>query len=213
MARPANQSREESLGKALDLFWSKGFHNTSLKDLEQALNMRPGSIYAAFTSKEALFCEALDDYGRATKADFRKALEGQASRIDGLIAFVRSMAEPGDLHLSRRACMAVKTMLEMPVEQGAMRDGAEALLQDFEQGFSQVFTEAIAAGEIGDDKSVGRLARKFQSDITGMRVLAERRAGAGDIAERVEDIVDWLEGLKVSSIAQTQSSTQTAAPH
>ncbi len=213
MARPANQSREESLRKALDLFWSRGFHNTSLKDLEQALDMRPGSIYAAFTSKEALFCEALDDYGRATKADFRQAVEAQTSRIDGLIAFVRSIAEPGDQHLSRRACMAVRTVLEMPVEQGAMRDSAEALLRDFEQGFSQVFADAMAAGEIGDDKSAGRLARKFQSDITGMRVLSERRPGAGDMAERVGDIVDWLEGLKVRASAQIGQSARTAPSH
>ncbi|WP_339745998.1 TetR/AcrR family transcriptional regulator [uncultured Maricaulis sp.] len=208
MARPANQSREESLRKALDLFWSKGFHNTSLKDLEQALNMRPGSIYAAFTSKEALFCEALNDYGRAAKADYVQVMDAHASSVDGLIAYVRDMATQHDRDLPARACMAVKTVLEMPADQGAMREGAETLLKGFEQAFTQAFAKAIAAGEVDDDKSPERLARKFQADVTGMRVLSEHRSGGGNINERVEDIVDWLEGLKVKAgvPARTASS-------
>ena len=55
MARKAGYDREKVLDKALELFWAKGYHGTSLKDLEVALDMRPGSIYAAFGSKEALF--------------------------------------------------------------------------------------------------------------------------------------------------------------
>tara|TARA_R110002124_G_scaffold88995_13_gene227984 strand:+ start:735 stop:1346 length:612 start_codon:yes stop_codon:yes gene_type:complete len=197
MARPANQSREDSLRKALDLFWSKGFHNTSLKDLEQALDMRPGSIYAAFTSKEALFCEALAVYGRAAKADYMRIMQGQASRIGGLIAYIRSMAAACDRDRPARACMAVRTVLEMPSEPGAMRAAAEGLLKDFEQGFTQAFSEAIAAGEIGAAASPGRLARKLQADITGMRVLAERASGHEGMTERVEDIIAWLEDLRV----------------
>lgn len=205
MARPAKQSRGESLRKALDLFWSRGFHNTSLKDLEQALDMRPGSIYAAFTSKEALFCEALADYGRAAREDYVRTLESQSSRIDGLIAFVRDLAEQSGHGIPVRACMAVKTMLEMPAEENAMRERADGLLQAFEAGFTQAFTEAIAAGEIDALISPGRLARKFQADVTGMRVLAERRCGVGSLTERVEDIVEWLEALRVRSKAQTET--------
>ncbi|WP_417469495.1 TetR/AcrR family transcriptional regulator [Maricaulis sp.] len=201
MARPAKQSREESLRRALALFWSKGFHNTSLKDLEQALNMRPGSIYAAFTSKEALFCEALADYGRAAKADYLGIMERHGSRIDGLIAYLRSMAAACEREQPARACMAVKTVLEMPMEQGAMREQAEALLQDFEQGFTHAFAEAMAAGEIGDAIAPGRLARRLQADITGMRVLAERPSARDGLAERVDDTIAWLEGLKLPAAA------------
>ena len=57
MARRAGYDRDEVLARAQALFWRKGYHTTSLKDLEAALNMRPGSIYAAFGSKEALFAD------------------------------------------------------------------------------------------------------------------------------------------------------------
>ncbi|MDX1730552.1 MAG: helix-turn-helix domain-containing protein, partial [Aurantimonas coralicida] len=47
-ARPYD--RDAALDAALRLFWAKGYHATSLKDLEAALTMKPGSIYAAFQS-------------------------------------------------------------------------------------------------------------------------------------------------------------------
>ena len=55
MSRTALYNRHDALERALQLFWQKGFHATSLKDIEQALDMRPGSIYAAFGNKEGLF--------------------------------------------------------------------------------------------------------------------------------------------------------------
>ncbi|MFZ3076621.1 MAG: helix-turn-helix domain-containing protein, partial [Psychrobacter glacincola] len=55
MSRTTLYNRHEALERAIQLFWQKGFHATSLKDIEQALDMRPGSIYAAFGNKDGLF--------------------------------------------------------------------------------------------------------------------------------------------------------------
>ena len=77
MARPAIHDRDEALARALRLFWAQGFHATSLKDIEKALDMRPGSIYAAFGSKEGLYRAALARYAADARATGRvfKALE------------------------------------------------------------------------------------------------------------------------------------------
>ncbi|MEC4506357.1 TetR/AcrR family transcriptional regulator [Klebsiella pneumoniae] len=62
MARPTLHDKSETLGRAIHVFWRKGFSNTSIKDLEMALDMRPGSIYASFDSKAGLFTQALSVY-------------------------------------------------------------------------------------------------------------------------------------------------------
>ena len=59
MARHARYDRKTALEKAVGLFWEKGYHGSSMKQIEQALDMRPGSIYATFGSKDGLFSEAL----------------------------------------------------------------------------------------------------------------------------------------------------------
>ena len=70
MPRMAAYDRQDCLEKAVTLFWEKGFHATSLKDIEHALDMRPGSIYAAFGNKESLYSQALDLYAGTMGKDF-----------------------------------------------------------------------------------------------------------------------------------------------
>ena len=46
---------DEIIEKATTLFWQRGFQAAGMRDIQQALDMRPGSIYARFQSKEGLF--------------------------------------------------------------------------------------------------------------------------------------------------------------
>jgi len=61
MANKVKFERENVIRVASQLFWEKGFTATSTRDLQEAINMRPGSIYAAFGSKEVLYSESLKD--------------------------------------------------------------------------------------------------------------------------------------------------------
>ena len=51
MPRNARHDPDTTVRRAAHLFWERGYHACSLKQLETALDMRPGSIYAAFGSK------------------------------------------------------------------------------------------------------------------------------------------------------------------
>ena len=62
MARPVSFDREQVLERATAVFWERGFCETSMSQLVDATRLQPGSLYAAFRSKEGLFLEALDHY-------------------------------------------------------------------------------------------------------------------------------------------------------
>ncbi len=62
MARPAEFERETVLREAMDVFWRKGYNTTSIKDLVDATNIQPGSLYWAFGNKQKLFLAAVDCY-------------------------------------------------------------------------------------------------------------------------------------------------------
>ena len=57
--RPRLFDREDVLRRAMHVFWSKGFQETSVLDLTEAMAMTAPSVYLAFGSKEKLFQEAL----------------------------------------------------------------------------------------------------------------------------------------------------------
>ena len=60
--------RQDAIRRATDLFWEKGFRATSMRNIQQATDLRPGSIYASFGSKEGVFKETLQDYVKVSGA-------------------------------------------------------------------------------------------------------------------------------------------------
>jgi AcrR family transcriptional regulator len=54
-----NRTREQLLEAAMELFATRGFHATSMKDLASAAGVSPPSIYNHFASKESVLAAAL----------------------------------------------------------------------------------------------------------------------------------------------------------
>ena len=55
MPRVKTFDQKEALGKAMELFWEKGYEATSLSDLTTRLNIGKGSFYNTFGSKRQLY--------------------------------------------------------------------------------------------------------------------------------------------------------------
>jgi len=197
MGRTTGYDRDTVLQAAMELFWARGYHNTSLKDLEQALDMRPGSIYAAFGSKEALFCAALDRYASLGQRNLAETLARAPSPIAGLATHVRMIGRLMSSTPPSRACMMVKTLLETPDDDPVLRRTVERMMREVEAGFADAFRDARRAGEIPPGSDPERLAARLQASIFGLRAYAQR-SDAGDTTERLaEDIAQEIEALAV----------------
>lgn len=194
MPRKAGYDRDSVLDKALQLFWAKGYHNTSLKDLEGALDMRPGSIYAAFGSKEALFAETLRIYADRSDRQFRDAMAHAATPLTGLAAHIRAFGCPPSDPAPSRACMLVKTLLETS-DDTELRDLTEAQMRRIEDGFAETFRAARDLGEIAPEMEPDRLASRLQAGIFGLRAYAQRQDSAPRIAMLAEDMAREIEAL------------------
>lgn len=194
MARHASYDKDEVLAKAQALFWAKGYHATSLKDLEGALDMRPGSIYAAFGSKEGLFAQTLQSYGARSLAQFRQ-FQTADSPLKGLAAFVRAIGCAGADAAPSRACMLVKTLLETPDDDPVLRRQTEALMQAIEAEFAAAFGAAQAKGEIVHTADPDRLARRLQAAIFGLRAYAQRSDARDKVADLADDIARDIEAM------------------
>jgi len=197
MPRRAAFDRDTALHQAMDLFWARGFHATSLKDIEAALDMRPGSIYAAFGSKEGLFQAALARYAARSKASLQEALEVADGPIEGLALHIRRMAKCLQGDGPSRACMLTKTVLEATPDEAALRDAAEALLRETELEFAAAFRQAQAAGQIDPALDPDRLATRLQVGIMGLRAYAQRSGAGVRAVDLGEDMARELEAMRL----------------
>ncbi|MBD3610778.1 MAG: helix-turn-helix transcriptional regulator, partial [Gammaproteobacteria bacterium] len=75
MARPVEFEMDTVLQKAMDTFWEHGYSATSMSNLVEVTGLKPGSIYAAFGSKEGLFLSAIDKYGQRSVKRLQALIE------------------------------------------------------------------------------------------------------------------------------------------
>ncbi|WP_298738265.1 TetR/AcrR family transcriptional regulator [uncultured Psychrobacter sp.] len=196
MSRTTLYNRQEALDRAIKLFWHKGFHATSLKDIEQALDMRPGSIYAAFGNKDGLFQEALDHYAKASLTELERILAHHQSPLSGLAAFIRQLGGIRDKDLPSRACMLVKSLLELGAREQEALQKVEKLLAGMESRFTECFVEAQRLGELDAELDPLRLARRLQAEVMGLRAFAQRDVDSAAVRALAEDMALSIEGLR-----------------
>lgn len=190
MPRKPGYDRNDLIERARDLFWKQGWAGTSLKDLEQVLQLKPGSFYAAFGSKDALFELAMNRYVEDGGARIRKLVEDHGP-LGALQQFPFAVIATKDA--PAKACMLAKSVLELSGRDHALASVANRHLETMERNFAQVFSEAQAKGEIGAGVSPETLARRYQSDLMGLRISAERDGvDAIAIAEEISASLERL---------------------
>ncbi|UTW07219.1 TetR/AcrR family transcriptional regulator [Pseudomonas benzenivorans] len=195
MPRTSRYDRQTALDKAVLLFWERGYFATSMKQIEEALDMRPGSLYATFGSKSGLFGEALDEYSRQMGEELAGHLARQSSRIAGLKSYLRAVTqsclEPG--RVPARACMLVKTLLEVNNQEPALQQQVNLILRDVEAQLAEVVQQAQEAGELRPEVDCQRLARLLQAQLIGLRSFAQRDVPACHLEALTDDMLAMLE--------------------
>ena len=95
MGRPREFDPEIALDKAMRLFWSKGYYDTSIRDLVEHTGVNYYGLYDQFESKHGLFLAALDRYETLLSSEVAQALKEEPGGLeaigrvfDRLLAFV-----------------------------------------------------------------------------------------------------------------------------
>ena len=192
MARTPQFDRTVALNNAMALFWRQGYHATSMKDIEVAIDMRPGSIYAAFGNKESLFREALGSYGANTQEWFAASLAEGKREIDGFYALTYRMVEQTQSGIPSKACMLIKTLLELSNNERFDNQFIKHYMLELQNLFVAKFKRVIAAGELAIGSDPERLARLYQSAILGLSVMAQRDLPAAQLQQLAEDNLQLL---------------------
>ncbi|MER6582474.1 TetR/AcrR family transcriptional regulator [Nonomuraea sp. NPDC001023] len=72
--RPRAFDKDQALQRALLLFWSRGYGETSIQDLVEALDLERGSLYGAFGDKRQFYLTAVQLYWDTYERELTAAL-------------------------------------------------------------------------------------------------------------------------------------------
>lgn len=136
MAGVRQFDEEAALEKALELFWQKGFADTSMQELAAVTGVQRGSLYNAYQGKEGFFLRVFELYFERNMDAARKVLAKPVLR-DALRGFFDMVIASITLGTPSRGCMTTKSALsespmEAPIRAALQRmlDGYEGLLRE-----------------------------------------------------------------------------------
>jgi TetR/AcrR family transcriptional repressor of nem operon len=191
MARPRQFDEKDAVTSATELFWRRGYHATSVRDLGDALKLTPSSLYRTFTDKRTLFLRALDHY-RATESTQAR------QRLDTADRPVREVLREWMLWLvtcaadgtSGRGCFVVNTTTELGTTDEKVRQRTEAAFEVTRQALRSALLEGRDRGELSADLDIDASVELLFTAVLGLRVREraghdlERLTGAIDVAIR-----------------------------
>lgn len=159
--------RQDIIQKAELLFWQKGFTAVGMRELQQHLDMRPGSIYAQFGSKEGIFSEAVLEYSKQTT----EQLQTVACANDipsALKQFFLTRLLVTDEENYRRRCFVVNSIAERNALPDNLVDLVDASFQQARSEFERVIVKGIESGSFKAQTDVPRTAKWLQTQLVGL---------------------------------------------
>jgi TetR/AcrR family transcriptional repressor of nem operon len=172
MARPLGFDPQEALERATQVFWSRGFENSSLDDLCAATGLNRSSLYSAFGGKRDLYLAALARYEEGSVARIEAAFEGRSVR-DGLKAFLAGLVDGIVAGPGRRGCFIGNCAVEMArLDRGAAAR-VRASLERIESAFLRALDNARQRGELAHGADPRALARFLTASIQGLRLVGK----------------------------------------
>ena len=188
MARPKLHERDETLRKALDFFWKNGFSGGSTRELGQALDMHPGSIYSAFGSKEGLCLEVLELYGRQSHEWFSECM-GSGGFFEGLKEFLTAMV------IDKKhpcTCFVAKTLSSHLESEQKLVERAKTLMAEFRGLLESQVERARDSGEIGPGVDTEAFTTMVQVQVMGVRSFADSVDERAALEKAIEEAVELL---------------------
>lgn len=162
---------DEAVGKAMKVFWEKGFEPASMANLIAGTGITRGSLYNAFGGKEQLFVKALLKYDKDHRRALLAELEAMddpiraiAALFDGIVA--ETVADP-----EKKGCFLVNTAAEIATHGEEVNRIIRNGLRELEAFLRRSLEVAQVRKQIPDSLDPEATAKGLMAMIVGIRVL------------------------------------------
>lgn len=173
MARPKAFAEQDALHAAMETFWQKGYHQTSMQDLVDSMGINRASLYDTFADKHTLYKLTLERYHDLNRAELAEAIAGaESARAKIQLIFDRTVQETLD-DGERRGCFMTNATLEMRPHYADVAQILERHFNYLGTLFRSLLYEAVEQRQCRADLPVDEVAAFLVSQLTGLRVIGK----------------------------------------
>ena len=169
--RPREFDTDLAVEQAMQVFWSGGYHRTSLPDLLAATGLSRGSLYAAFDDKHGLFLRALARYIDQALARLVEDLGSGHSALDGVRACMDGYIERTAGTAGQRGCLVVATAMELAAHDPEVAAQVGRFFRSMRERLTAALARAQAEGDFAADVDPATFAYLLVWIAEGLRVV------------------------------------------
>ncbi len=173
MPRIKQFCEEEVLKKAMELFWEKGFHATSMQDLVAHLGINRASMYDTFGGKEELFDKAFEQYRKTSGGWLEELFRQEPSIKQGFKKLFETAIQEAATDTCRKGCFVVNTTTELVPGNEKMDQTLMQHKTTMEQLFVTYVQQGINNGEIPAHKDAQEIGLMLFTLYNGIRVVSK----------------------------------------
>ena len=161
---------EEALGKAMQLFWAKGYAATGLAELQERMGIGRKSLYDTFGNKRQLFIKALRLYSESVVRQIFSELNNEGSPLGNVRRLMRKLQEYNSMPDSK-GCLLGVSMAQFRTDDAEMAEILRRHIKGVEEAFYRTFKRARDVGELDRNTNIRDLARLYMSIAQGLALI------------------------------------------
>ena len=164
---------EEVIGGAVEVFWSKGYEATSIRDLQEGMGIQRQSLYDTFGSKRELFLTALNYYHDNVIVKNLNHLFSTPSPKKAIQnIFYQRIKDAGSAKIID-GCLVTNTLTEVGLKDAGVKKQVKKTLEYMESAFLNAIMRAQELGEVSTTQDAKLLAALLVNNLQGIFVLSK----------------------------------------
>lgn len=193
--RPRGFDREQALARAMEVFWAKGYADTSMTDLTRAMGVAAPSLYAAFGSKEDLFREAVKLYQSTEGAALWSVVDASRTAREAIEGLLLATAEANGRVGRPTGCLIILSGAHPDALPGRACEELTQTRRATLEAMQARFRQGMEAGEIAPDADLAAMAAFYTTVHQGMAFRARDGATADELRGTARAAMTAWDGL------------------
>lgn len=162
---------DEAIGKAMKVFWEKGYEPASMANLIEGTGITRGSLYNAFGGKEKLFVKSLQKYDKDNRRAFLAELEAMDDPKRAITVFFDSLVAQTIADPEKKGCFLINTASELSAHGEEVNDIVRNGLREIQGFFRRSIEVAQARKQVPATLDPEATAKGLMAMIVAIRVL------------------------------------------
>ncbi|MDX1332535.1 MAG: TetR/AcrR family transcriptional regulator [Robiginitalea sp.] len=193
MPRTKTFDEKAVLEKAMELFWTQGYHATSIQDLVDHLGINRASLYDTYGGKESLFQKAFRHYREQNTARIKQFLEQMPEVREGLGTLFNGAIKEAAADADRKGCFVVNTATELIPGDPTLLQVLAENKRTFEQLFYDYLKKGEETGQFPAGKNLRAIASLLFTLYNGLKVVSKVTPDPKQYQASIDEVLRLLD--------------------